>query len=175
MKFIAYFLDKNWAIFRVNYNWKGNSWNVEDFCRGPGLPDFSGHTIPKRDKKYTKLPQNYPMTIKIPNGNNIFQVAIEYTKLFDSKALQILPKLGFLVWKYTIWQPCPGQLFNTLSMVTPKRSITIAKLISRSHPNLPAHIGMHKTCHRCNWLVNKWPAPEMLEPILRSWFTTPAK
>jgi hypothetical protein len=38
----------------------------------------------------------------------------------------------------------PGTTFNTLAMVTPKRSITIAKLISRSHPNLPAHLGMHK-------------------------------
>jgi hypothetical protein len=30
----------------------------------------------------------------------------EYTNLFYSKALQNLPDLGFLVWKYTIWQPC---------------------------------------------------------------------
>jgi hypothetical protein len=32
-------------------------------------------------------------------------MAIEYTNLFHCKALQNLPKLGFLVWKYPIWQP----------------------------------------------------------------------
>jgi hypothetical protein len=31
-------------------------------------------------------------------------MAIEYTNLFHPKALQNLPKLGFFIWKYTIWQ-----------------------------------------------------------------------
>jgi hypothetical protein len=31
---------------------------------------------------------------------------IMYTNIFHSKALQNLPKWGFLVWKNTIWQPC---------------------------------------------------------------------
>jgi hypothetical protein len=30
--------------------------------RGTGLPDFSGHNVPKRGK-YTKLPQHYLMAI----------------------------------------------------------------------------------------------------------------
>jgi hypothetical protein len=30
---------------------------------------------------------------------------IKYINIFRSKALQNLPKLGFLVWKQTIWQP----------------------------------------------------------------------
>jgi hypothetical protein len=30
---------------------------------------------------------------------------IKYTNIFSSKALQNLPKFGFLVWKHTIWQP----------------------------------------------------------------------
>jgi hypothetical protein len=42
----------------------------------------------------------------IPNGCKIFQMVIKYNNSFHSKALQILPKLGFLVWKQTIWQPC---------------------------------------------------------------------
>jgi hypothetical protein len=49
--------------------------------------------------KITKWPYN------VPNGLNIFKMAKECTKLFHSKALQNLPKLGFLVWKQTIWQP----------------------------------------------------------------------
>jgi hypothetical protein len=31
---------------------------------------------------------------------------IKYTNIFLCKTLQNLPKFGFLVWKYTIWQPC---------------------------------------------------------------------
>jgi hypothetical protein len=30
---------------------------------------------------------------------------IKYTNLFHCKTLQSLPKLGFLVWKQTIWHP----------------------------------------------------------------------
>jgi hypothetical protein len=32
----------------------------------------------------------------------------KYDNIFLSQALQILPKLGFLVWKQTIWQPWLG-------------------------------------------------------------------
>jgi hypothetical protein len=39
----------------------------------------------------TKWPQN------IPNDCEIFQMTIKYTSIFHSKALQNLPKLGFLV------------------------------------------------------------------------------
>jgi hypothetical protein len=42
----------------------------------------------------------------MPNGSNIFQMAIEYTNFFHSKDLQNLPNFGFLVRKYTIWQLC---------------------------------------------------------------------
>jgi hypothetical protein len=32
-------------------------------------------------------------------------VSIKYTIIFHCKTLQNLPKIGFLVWKQTIWQP----------------------------------------------------------------------
>jgi hypothetical protein len=71
-----------------------------------GLPDFSWNNIPECEKIYQ-------LTIKLLNGHklykmavNILQMDITYTNIFDFKALQNLPKLGFLVWKYTIWQPC---------------------------------------------------------------------
>jgi hypothetical protein len=32
-------------------------------------------------------------------------MGMKYTNIFHSKALQNLPKVGFLVWKHTIWQP----------------------------------------------------------------------
>jgi hypothetical protein len=72
----------------------------------PGLPDFSWHNIPKRRNiyqitiKYTKRPQS------IPNNHKIVQMDIICTNIFYCKTLQNLPKLGFLVWKYAIWQPC---------------------------------------------------------------------
>jgi hypothetical protein len=62
-------------------------------------------TIYQNVGKYTKLLQNYQITIKckkcpwhIPNGHK------KYTNIFHSKALQNLPKFGFLVGKNTIWQ-----------------------------------------------------------------------
>jgi hypothetical protein len=49
--------------------------------------------------RYTKGPQN------IPNGRKIDKMVIKYTNIFHCKTLQILPNLGFFVWKYAIWQP----------------------------------------------------------------------
>jgi hypothetical protein len=54
--------------------------------------------------KCTKWSQN------IPNVLKIFQMAINYIHFFQSKALENLPKLEFLVRKKTIWQSCPGVL-----------------------------------------------------------------
>jgi hypothetical protein len=72
---------------------------LTDFCKGnklaSGLPDLSWHNIPKR-VKFTKLQQNYEMTIKIPNGRYIFQMGIKYTNIFHFKSLQNVPKLEFL-------------------------------------------------------------------------------
>jgi hypothetical protein len=42
----------------------------------------------------------------MPNGRKIAQIATKYTNSFHCKTLQNLPKLGFLVLKYAIWQPC---------------------------------------------------------------------
>jgi hypothetical protein len=35
----------------------------------------------------------------IPNGQNMFQMAIKYTDIFHFKSLQNWPKFGFWVWK----------------------------------------------------------------------------
>jgi hypothetical protein len=67
---------------------------------------FFWHNIPKRGKIYQ-------ITATLPNGHKIYQmtvcktlqITIKYTSIFYSKVLQNLPKLGFLVWKQTIWQP----------------------------------------------------------------------
>jgi hypothetical protein len=45
----------------------------------------------------------------MPNGNKIDQMTIN---ILHCKTLQNLPKLGFLVRKYTIWQPCLGYILG---------------------------------------------------------------
>jgi hypothetical protein len=60
----------------------------------------NGGKIYQITTKYTKWPLN------ISNGRKIDQMVIKYTKIFHCKTIQNLPKLGFLVWKQTIWQPC---------------------------------------------------------------------
>jgi hypothetical protein len=46
--------------------------------------------------KYIKWPED------ISNGLKIDQISIKYTNIFHSKPLRNLPKMGFLVWQYTI-------------------------------------------------------------------------
>jgi hypothetical protein len=43
-------------------------------------------------------------------------MVIKYTNIFHCKTFQNLPKLGFLVWKCTIWQPCFQSLRAVLLM-----------------------------------------------------------
>jgi hypothetical protein len=66
----------------------------------PGLPDLTWYNIPNWEK-YTKLPQNIPNDYKM---NQMAAICTKYTDIFHCKSLQNLPKLGFLVWKYAIWQ-----------------------------------------------------------------------
>jgi hypothetical protein len=44
--------------------------------------------------------------IYISNGGKIDQMVIKYAKIFHCKTVQNLPKVGFLIRKQTIWQPC---------------------------------------------------------------------
>jgi hypothetical protein len=64
---------------------------VQIYQNGKNIP--IDHKLYQTAINYTKWPK-------------IFQMVIKYKNIFHSKALQILPKLGFLVWKQTIWQPC---------------------------------------------------------------------
>jgi hypothetical protein len=81
----------------------------------PGLPDFSRYNISKRG-------EIYQITIKTPNGHKICkpiglkidQIDLKRTNIFHWMTHQNLPKLGFLVWKYTIWQPCPSLSLSSL-------------------------------------------------------------
>jgi hypothetical protein len=48
-------------------------------------------------QKCTKLPQNYQIAVNIPNGCKIYQMAINFTNNFHSKALQNIPKFEVLM------------------------------------------------------------------------------
>jgi hypothetical protein len=62
-----------------------------------GLPDFSWDMITKPEK-CTKGTQNVPYGHRISlKVFEILQMAIRYINIFLSKALQNLPKFGFLV------------------------------------------------------------------------------
>jgi hypothetical protein len=70
--------------------------------------------IPNDNKLYQKGHKLYYV-----NGREIFQMVIKYNNIVHSKALQILPKLGFLVWKQTIWQPwsVSAVIYNRLNLL----------------------------------------------------------
>jgi hypothetical protein len=83
----------------------------------------------------TEWPQNYKMAItytKWPQNSPNSQKNI--TTNFHFKTLQIVPKLGFLVCKYTIWQPCYKashrtvniRIFSSRSMYTAPNPLALA-------------------------------------------------
>jgi hypothetical protein len=67
----------------------------------------------------------YQMVMKYPYVCIIFQMDRTNINTFQSEALQNLPKLGFSVWKPTIWQPCwwwaPPQKRNLSSFGSRKK------------------------------------------------------
>jgi hypothetical protein len=67
-------------------------------CQIFSVQTYQNGKIYQITTNYTKRPYI------ILNGRKI-QMVIKYYNIFSSKALQILPNLGFLVRKETIWQP----------------------------------------------------------------------
>jgi hypothetical protein len=57
----------------------------------------SRYMIPKPEKMYQMSTKFTEWSQNIPNIRKIFQMALKYINIFPSKALQNLPKLGFLV------------------------------------------------------------------------------
>jgi hypothetical protein len=72
-------------------------------CLRQGCQIFLGPNIPKWEK-YTKWQKTIHNDHKLyQKGSKLFRMVIKYTCIFHT--LRNLPKLGFLVWKQTIWQP----------------------------------------------------------------------
>jgi hypothetical protein len=74
-----------------------DSWKTKFFNSSTGLPDFSWRMIPKQEKMYRMSEICNEWSQNIPNIHRIFQMAITYINIFQSEALKIFPKLGFLV------------------------------------------------------------------------------
>jgi hypothetical protein len=79
----------------------------------PGMPDCFATTY-QNGTKYTKITRKYTKwPLNMANGRKVYQMDIKYTTNFHCKTLKNLPKFGFLVSKYTIWQPCRTPIFMT--------------------------------------------------------------
>jgi hypothetical protein len=68
--------------------------------------------------QHTKPIRNIPngRSTNIPNDRNVYQMAIKYT----NKVLLNISNLGFLVCRYTIWQPCWQPPLNQSANLWPK-------------------------------------------------------
>jgi hypothetical protein len=96
----------------VRNNWSATSRTMTSYRSysdwdNQGWQMFLG-TIYQNRKKYTKWPCMYviyQMAKNTPNGRKIDQMVIKFTNIFLCQTLQNVPKLGFLVSKFTIWQP----------------------------------------------------------------------
>jgi hypothetical protein len=101
--------------------WKKGLWGHQSQRREPHRPPllqwirgrvarFFWYNRPKRKN----IPNGHNIhyingyNICVPKGRKIDHMAIKYTNIFHSKTFQNLPKLGFMVWKYTIWQLWSG-------------------------------------------------------------------
>jgi hypothetical protein len=99
----------------------------------------NGHKMFQMATKCSKWPQNVPNGHKmyIPFGRKIGKMAIKNTNIFQN-----LPKWGFLVRKYTIWQhwparlqPLRGRLFDqwVLSYLSIHLFVFVLKFLSHFH------------------------------------------
>jgi hypothetical protein len=94
--FFHCFMDNN--TFRagsVSKNWF--AYAMQELSE-TGLPDSLGRNIPKRGKMYQKTLKCTECHKCKPRRRKIFQMAIKYINIFNSEALQSIPKLKFLVW-----------------------------------------------------------------------------
>jgi hypothetical protein len=64
--------------------------------RVAGLPDFPCYNLHKRGKIYQISIKYAQKLLNMPNGYEIYQMAIKYTNIFHRKTLQNLPKLELI-------------------------------------------------------------------------------
>jgi hypothetical protein len=122
-------------------------------------------TIYQNEGKYAKLQQHYQMAITyIPNDEKILQMTIKYTSIFHSKALQNLPKLGFLVWKQTIWQPWIS--WGTVACLHSASKIGTLSERRTHHRNLSTRTRMFELLLQTFW-SNKNPCKNSADLHLR--------
>jgi hypothetical protein len=88
---------------------------LQTSLRNQGCQIFLGTCIPKPEQMYQMNTKCTKWSLNIPNVCKIFQMALIYSNIFQSRALQNLPKLGFLVWKKPSGNPVRNkQVWNSL-------------------------------------------------------------
>jgi hypothetical protein len=84
----------------------------------------------------------------MPNGRDIFQMSIKCTNIFHSKALQNLPNLEYLVWKY---------MYHLATLVVNGRALTHRNGLKRINGS-----PFQKSREADDWIrdwepLNHWP------------------
>jgi hypothetical protein len=125
------------------------------------------------------------MAIKLQNGSKMDQMDMKRTNIWHCKALQNLPKLGFLVWKFAIWQPCSAKgkkvsLRVRCTELGKKTRLTMPRFdrllfrFWRRHSKSSV-VPLAAVTNALSLLLhNSFFGSPDLEPILRSWVTMPA-
>jgi hypothetical protein len=104
----------------------------------------------------------YQMEINIRYGIKIDQMSIKFTNNFHYKTLQNLPKLVFLVLKYTIWQPCSvlSQNMSTTFWFRPDDGVAqwqhLHRRNRRSAVRIPPGIQFFRTFNNATLLCVTW-------------------
>jgi hypothetical protein len=90
-----------WSFGILHHEQSGNPATRQSMAMGQGCQILLGTWYQNRKwcTKWTQI---------VPYGHKKSQMVIKYFNIIQSKALQNLPKLAFLAWKQTIWQPCHG-------------------------------------------------------------------
>jgi hypothetical protein len=92
-------------------------------CR-PGLPDLSCYSRPKPEKIYQITRKNSKRPQNMANGCKIYRMDIKYTNIFHYRTVKNLPKFGFWVWNYSIWQPCCRLQGQSLSRIRNNQNVS---------------------------------------------------
>jgi hypothetical protein len=112
----------------------------------------------------------------------VFQMVIRHTNTFHSKALQNLPKLGFLVWKQTIWQPwwtrCRCTLFSWIFNYSSNIFLTVQNLrVASPVPLISVSWSLRRGCSQTGFGMKLRKLTVFSHPSYfeASWLTPPAK
>jgi hypothetical protein len=118
--------------------------------------------------------QDYSSKLEnIPHCHKIDQMAVKYldpmainhSKILHCKSLQNLPKFGFFVWKYAIWQPRRGYVLWLAIPGANTMTMTFSSIKALSYTLAGFNLTTHRSCllggrrrryHYAAWAYYVW-------------------